>query len=237
MEVTMERMNAQAAREKSDDMISLETVLNLVRLQVRREQSTPIANALVAVATRVNAIMQTHPDLEVSCGQGQIDLAARIESVCRSLHAMAGAPQSLEIMVCVEPALMPARTAQRIVLAVNELVVNALRHAFPGDRKGVVTVLGYMSNGQWNLIVSDDGIGMVAGRDLHRGFGLRLARMMARRVGGVMTIEGSGGTRAHIVAPMPGYLQGGLSALPARMSASCESPMDWGDSARALAPQ
>lgn len=68
-------------------------------------------------------------------------------------------------------------------LIVTELVINALKHAFPEQRAGVI-VIDYRSKGRdWTLSVTDDGIGMATGSDAPKaGLGSGIVEALARNL-------------------------------------------------------
>lgn len=75
-------------------------------------------------------------------------------------------------------------------LVVPELVINALKHAFPGGRPGHVLV-GYAAKGaDWTLSVSDDGVGMAEGAERARaGLGTRIVQALAKQLGADIAVE------------------------------------------------
>jgi two-component sensor histidine kinase len=76
-------------------------------------------------------------------------------------------------------------------LIVNELVTNALKHAFPGERPGTVRVTfrAKYETGEGHLCVADDGVGI--GPPRPGGSGLELVRALTRQVGGRITSDSS----------------------------------------------
>jgi len=73
--------------------------------------------------------------------------------------------------------------ATSISIIVNELVTNALKHAFSGERPGRVVVTGRYDR-SFELTVADDGAGMKATRrDGHSGLGTRLIDNFVRELG------------------------------------------------------
>ena len=80
---------------------------------------------------------------------------------------------------------------------VNELVSNALKHAFPDGRGGHVLVeLRDLGGGQYALVVSDDGVGLPADFDLGRGqsLGLQLVGDLSQQLGGTVAVSRESGT-------------------------------------------
>ena len=61
--------------------------------------------------------------------------------------------------------MVSANASVSLGLIITELVINALKHAFPNSRKGKI-VIDYRSDGQdWTLSVSDNGVGMPTGTE------------------------------------------------------------------------
>lgn len=180
---------------------SLQIVASLMGLQAGREQSLPAKTALRTAAARIQSIAVMHDALQQSGGQDTVDLGAILEKMCRALHAMAGEPSHVSVVIATESIETPVKLAQPIVLAVNELVVNALRHAFPGDRPGTVRISVARIGGDLRITVADDGAGLPADYDGGHGYGMKLVRSMVRQVGGELLVDSEGGARFTIVAP------------------------------------
>ncbi|MCX7359464.1 MAG: sensor histidine kinase [Alphaproteobacteria bacterium] len=87
------------------------------------------------------------------------------------------------------------------MLIVNELVLNALRHAFSQAASGVILVTLHRTDGVLYVSVADNGAGLPVGYDTKNGFGMRLVRMMASKIGATLEIESSGGARFTLIAP------------------------------------
>jgi two-component sensor histidine kinase len=182
---------------------SLQIVSGLIHLQARREESASASLALRAAAARIQSIARIHDALQASDGQDVVDLGAVLETMCQALEAMAGDPLSVEVIVHVEPFQAPVSLAQPIVLAVNELVVNALRHAFPDGRSGTVLVSVTRVDKDLHVVVADDGVGATEASIDGRGYGMTLVRAMAKQVGARLTVENKSGARFTLVVPAP----------------------------------
>jgi two-component sensor histidine kinase len=86
----------------------------------------------------------------------------------------------------------------------NELITNALKHAFPDGRAGTIRVdVRREPEGGLRLEVSDDGVGLPAGLDAQScsTLGLVLVRTLARQLDARLEIEGSGGTTFRLSVP------------------------------------
>jgi two-component sensor histidine kinase len=89
-------------------------------------------------------------------------------------------------------------------LILNELVSNALKHAFPDGRRGEITVTMRRDNGNYRLSVADNGVGMAEAVDLPhtKTLGLRLVSIFVEQLQGTFNVERGEGTRFEIVFPV-----------------------------------
>jgi two-component sensor histidine kinase len=182
---------------------SLQIVSSLIGLQAGREQSPSARAALKAASERIQSVARIHDALQASAGRDAVDIGGVVKNMCNSLHAMAGDPDLIAVVVDVEPIQAPVALAQPIVLAVNELVVNALRHAFPNGRGGTVRISVAKRDDALEVVVADNGIGFPANHAEGRGYGSSLVRMLARQVSGSLKIENENGSRFTLTAPIP----------------------------------
>ena len=92
---------------------------------------------------------------------GDVELRNYFVGLCESLGAsMIRDRDQLSLEASVDDSLVKAQVAVSLGLIVTELVINALKHAFPRHRKGKILV-AYQSKGPaWTLSVRDTGIGM-----------------------------------------------------------------------------
>ena len=180
---------------------SLQIVASLMGMQERRETSPSARAALHAATARIQAVARMHDALQLNGSADAVNLGNLIETMCTSLHAMAGDPLRVKVLVDAEAIEGPVAMAQPVVLAVNELVVNALRHAFPDGASGTISVALRRVDGELRISVCDDGVGLPPGYDSARGFGMKMVRMMASKIGATLDIENSGGARFTMRAP------------------------------------
>jgi two-component sensor histidine kinase len=92
-------------------------------------------------------------------------------------------------------------------LIINELVSNALKHAFPDGRAGQITLdLQADPGGARTLRVADNGVGFPAGLDFHQAnsLGLQLVSNLADQLGGALEMERAGGASFRLTFRAPG---------------------------------
>jgi two-component sensor histidine kinase len=200
---------------------SLQVVASLLHLQARRETNGLVRDALQAATARIQTVARIHDALQLDGGTDNVDVGALIAAMSKDLHAMAGEPVSVEIIVRAEPVQVQLKLAQPIMLAVNELVINALRHAFPDSRNGAVMVAVARDDDRVRIDVCDNGIGLPAGYGDGRGYGTTLVHAMVAKIGGRLDVETSPGARFTLSAPLaaPAALKNTASDQPHAMAA------------------
>ena len=103
-------------------------------------------------------------------------------------------------------------------LIVTELVINALKHAFPSGESGEILV-GYDARGpDWTLSVSDNGVGPgdVSAERPHTGLGTSIVEALARQLDAV--VQRSGGPKGTTVSIVAGTGAGGSRGQRQRTS-------------------
>lgn len=206
---------------------SLQLVASMLRLQAKRGNDANASCALTAAALRISAIASIHDALQKSAGADMVDLGATLTEICLLQHKMAGEPKSIAVIVDAESIRAPVALAQPLLLAVNELVVNALRHAFHDDQTGVVKVSAHVVLGELRIVVSDDGVGLPADRTIGYGFGSKLVELMVAKIKGSISLDNSAGARFTIIAPAPNRPVFVSSFVPSADAAHANRPRIW----------
>jgi two-component sensor histidine kinase len=122
---------------------------------------------------------------------GDVALKPYLTDLCRSIGAsMISDRNRLTLTATVDDSIASADISVSLGLVVTELVINALKHAFPGrNRQGAITV-EYFSHGKsWSLMVGDDGIGMPKGEAAGKpGLGTGIVDALANQLGGKVVV-------------------------------------------------
>ncbi|UPT62258.1 MAG: sensor histidine kinase [Hyphomonadaceae bacterium JAD_PAG50586_4] len=193
-------------RREGDHRIknSLQVVASLLDVQARRAPDSSTHAALHAAAARVLAIARIHDALQLNHNNDDVvDLGALLTRICVSLDELAGDSISVQIDRDAAPIEAPLTLAQPIALAVNELVLNALRHAFPKDGGGSVCVTLCENDRQLEIRVADNGHGLPDNYATGKGYGMRLVTAMVAKLSGHLDVQNSGGACFILTAPRP----------------------------------
>ena len=120
-----------------------------------------------------------------------------------ALREMAAHPCRIEVVINAERIMTPVSLALPIMLAVNELVVNALRHACPDGRAGSVMIQATALEREICITVADNGVGLPPGYSEGRGYGMKLVRAMVEQIDGELYARSRNGASFTIFAPIP----------------------------------
>jgi two-component sensor histidine kinase len=110
---------------------------------------------------RVMAVAAVQQHLHASESFDQIEIGPYLTRLCESLAAsMIGDSRPITLQVLVNGGTAASAKAVSLGLIVTELVINALKHAFPKDRSDGQVIVSYQIDGpDWKLVVSDNGAG------------------------------------------------------------------------------
>lgn len=182
------------------------TIVNsLLDLQRRRSTDGETREALEQAMGRIRSVARVHHHLYTLPDIGAIDFRQYLSDLCTALAQAAFPPTGLYLRCHCDQAYMPRSRAIAVGLVTNELVTNAVKHAFPNDRAGNIDVRFQKSDNGWLLSVKDDGVGF-SQTTPRTGLGTSLLEEFARQAGGTLSIEASDGTLARLVLP-PGAAQ------------------------------
>jgi two-component sensor histidine kinase len=139
---------------------SLQIIASVILQSARRVQSEEARSSLRDAHSRVMSVATLQQQLAAS-RLGDVDLRSYFKELCESIGAsMIRDRDQLALEVNADDSVVPADVSVSLGLVVTELVINALKHAFPGNRPGKI-VVDYHSRGpNWTLSVADDGVGM-----------------------------------------------------------------------------
>jgi PAS domain S-box-containing protein len=181
---------------------SLQMTASLVLLKARRIQNPEARQVLQEIAERVGALAAAHRLLYASGDVSRFNLGDFTAELADEL--ILGLPKGqVALNLNVQPLGVPASKAAALALLLNELIGNAVKHAFPKGREGQLTIeIGRAENGL-KIAVADDGVGLDHSPAPEGSFGKTLITMLVHQLKGRLTWHDmEPGTRAEIVMPV-----------------------------------
>ncbi|UJW87118.1 sensor histidine kinase [Devosia sp. SL43] len=203
-----ERERVEALLQDSSHRIgnSLATVSSLLGLQLIRSKSDEVRQALEAARSRVHAIASAHRRLRLGDDLETASADDFLDAVLEDLASTVTGTKAVTLTGEIDPIVIGARDATTVGILVGELVTNALKHAFPEDRSGTVTVrLRRDADGVPTLTVTDDGVGIAEdSQPGEGGLGSVIVKQLANQFGGVPQYLRREGGGLSVVVPLPG---------------------------------
>jgi PAS domain S-box-containing protein len=187
---------------------NLQMISSLLSLQANSSDDLRLREVLSECQNRVKAMGLTHQLLYEHKDFSRVDLGEylnRLSQLLLSSYRAGSKGVSLELVLSPERHYVGLEKAIPCGLAVNELVTNAFKHAFPAERQGTITVS--LAGGEGNevvLTIADDGIGLPSDFDINtiKSLGLRLVPLLTEQLQGTLTIDGSAGSSFALRFPV-----------------------------------
>lgn len=175
---------------------SLQIIASILLIKARAVQSDETRRQLEDAHQRVLSVAAVQQHLHVSGGAKPIEIAEYLAKLCETLAlSMIGDSRPISLRVDADAGTAVSRDAVSIGLIVTELVMNALKHAFPAEKPDAAIVVSYKVSGtDWRLTVSDNGLGKpdVGASDTKPGLGTSLVKALTRQLDAVVEIASDG---------------------------------------------
>lgn len=177
---------------------SLALVSALLGAQARNA-STPDVRELLEIAQgRVVAVAELHDELHKVASGATVSASDFLPRIARGLQRTA--PDGVVLNTEVAPVLLQGEQALPLGLLVNEVVTNALKHAYPDGQGGRVSVRLHETHDRLELTIADDGVGIgEPGSNPDGGLGVTLINRLASQLRGTAEWgDGEVGTRFRL---------------------------------------
>lgn len=180
---------------------NLQLISSLLRLQSRALRGA-CAQVLGEASARVQSMALVHEMLYSVENVAHLDIAKYISRLTKNLlHSCPCQGCAIDVELDIGEVHIDIESALPLGMLLNEIVSNALRHAFPKKRNGRIRIsLGSPEAGEVELTVADDGIGFpeaVNWKEPH-SFGLQLIKTVVDQLNGLLEITRNGGTVVRV---------------------------------------
>ncbi|MFM0155392.1 MULTISPECIES: AAA family ATPase [Paraburkholderia] len=182
---------------------NLQLISSLLNLQASRVTDRSVAELFADSRNRVRSMALVHENLYRAGNFARIVMATHVKNLCGHLaRAYDMRQMAVELQIEVDDVQLDMNRAVSCGLIINELVSNALKHAFPDGRSGCVRVeLGLVGEGRCRLAVADDGVGIAPEFSLDEAdsLGLQLVHDLTHQLHGTLELSRMGGTTCGIL--------------------------------------
>jgi len=200
-----------AARQDADSLKRLSESKSILLRELAHAVANNFANVAALITVRSNTISdarakavldeaveqirimgQVHSRLRAGDRNVSLDSRAFLENLCDELKASLARGRQISIQCQADDLPLSTHQAISVGLVVNELVTNAIKHAFPNDRTGRIRVcFEARKDKQLQLCVQDNGVGFGDHPQRKGGLGQELVQGLSRELGGHLDIKTS----------------------------------------------
>lgn len=180
---------------------NLMIIASLLNLQSRYIKDKKALSIFKESQSRANSMALIHEKLYRSTDLKRINFGEYVRTLSTDLfRTYVADPSRVRLNIDVENVMLDINTSIPLGLILNELVSNSLKHAFPDEKTGDITVVFKLIGDEYQLKVSDTGIGFPANLDYHNtdSLGMQLVNNLTSQIDGKLELDTTRGTEFSI---------------------------------------
>jgi two-component sensor histidine kinase len=206
----------QVVAEKEDLLVEKEWMLKEIHHRVKN--NLQIVNELLASQTdylrdahtlaivresqnRIQAMALIHQKLYQAHNIARVNMSEYIREIVEHLVISFACEDSVHTCLEVSAIELDVAVATPLGLIINEVITNSLKYAFPGGRKGTITIgLMCVAPASYRLLLADDGIGLPPGLEVtsSRTLGMTMVQGLSEQLNATLTFEPGPGVRIRL---------------------------------------
>jgi len=189
---------------------NMQVIISLLKLQSDKIEDKKYAEMLKESQNRILSMALVHEQLYMSKDFANIDLGEYVKSFVNGLFVSYGVDTNkVKLNVEIKNLSLDLENAIPCGLIINELVSNSLKHAYPRQGEGNISIVLQSTNeDEIELTVSDDGVGIPQDLDIKdtESMGLRLVKVLAEQtLEGKMELNRTEGTQFSFILKRSKY--------------------------------
>lgn len=184
---------------------NLQTMSSLLRIQSRHLKDDMLQESFQEAESRIYSMALVHERLHEGRNLAEIEFDRYVERLVGFVLQSYGITgDRIVVRNKVESVVFSIDIAVPLGFILNELLSNCIKHAFPGGGTGEAVIsLRALGSGEYELLVRDNGVGMVgmgicSGDDSPASLGLDLVRALAGQLKGNLQIRQDNGTEVRV---------------------------------------
>jgi len=215
-DITRQKTNEQAlkkALEEKEALLreihhrvknNLQVIISLLNLGASQSEDPRVLQQLEECGERIRSIAMIHERLYHSEDLSHIDFRSYIQSLISELFGMYSTGDRIACKTHIDAITLNIETAVPCGLILNELLTNALKHAFPENKRGVIEIVFKRQKDRYVLTFRDNGIGLprVSRSQGPKSMGLQLVEILTKQLEGKIRVERKQGTTFRISFPL-----------------------------------
>ncbi len=177
---------------------NLQVIISLLNLQADKLKDEASVEAFKEANHRIYSMALVHEQLYQSEDFATIHIKEFIETMVEKLYHTYSVMNRIDLDLKIANIGLGLTTAIPCGLILNELVSNALKHGFPGQKKGTIRIsFRLLKNQTCKLTVEDDGIGVPNTLDIKdtKSLGMQLVNILTEQIDGKIILDRKQGTR------------------------------------------
>jgi PAS domain S-box-containing protein len=184
---------------------NMQIISSLLDLQSQYFENERDADLFLDSKNRVKSMAMIHDKLYQSEDFMCVDLEDYIIKLSKDLFSTYNMDFN-QVLIKIEwevVAKLDINTAMPLGLLINELITNSLKHAFPGNMSGELKISMIKKNGEFVMVVSDNGVGMPGYINFEDPdtLGLQLVNSLVHQIDGQISLDRTNGTRFEVIFP------------------------------------
>ncbi len=175
---------------------NLMVISSLLNLQSRYIKDKAALAVFKESQRRARSMALIHKMLYQSTDLKCIDFGDYIETLTNELFRTYVTGDNIQLKLDLSKTLLDINTAIPLGLIVNEIISNSLKHAFPDNREGEITVQFHKDGDEFHFKVADNGVGLPEDLDVEhtRSLGMRLVNTLVDQMNGTIELDRNNGT-------------------------------------------
>ncbi|WP_310557576.1 histidine kinase dimerization/phosphoacceptor domain -containing protein [Flavobacterium sp.] len=177
---------------------NMQLVMSLLNIQAQ-EANNNISDFVAVSQSRILSMSLIHENLYQTDNLSQVDFKEYVDNLTNSiLNAYSNVNTNITLKLEIEPVYFDIQKAIPLGLIINELVNNAYKHAFINYQKGLITLQLIRKNEKYELVVSDNGIGIQKKENAKKTLGLELVEELVFQLDGLLKVANNKGMQYNI---------------------------------------
>lgn len=177
---------------------NLMVISSLLSLQSRYIKDEASKSIFKDSQNRARSMALIHELLYQSNDLKRINFGSYINKLTNELFSIyVTDPNNIKLYMDIDDVMLDINTAIPLGLIVNELLSNSMKHAFPNNKQGKIDIKFRLNDGNYSMIVSDNGVGFPQDYNIQNSdfLGLKIVNSLTEQIDGEIKIEVSNGTK------------------------------------------